>query len=117
MRESDLTFPAQIKACVCITSQLYDRRALDTSSALPLFNSFTHLTSLTSTSPRIREIMTMDGGLERLLRILHDFRLAPPPPSSPQSFYGLLPPSDCPPRPPPQLNPPPVVRQTRGLSI
>ncbi|KAJ7278391.1 hypothetical protein C8J57DRAFT_1060013 [Mycena rebaudengoi] len=73
MRESNFAFPAQNKACVCITSQLYDRRALDTSSALPLFNSLTHLTYLTSTSPRIREIMTMDGGLERLVRILHDF--------------------------------------------
>ncbi|EEB88090.1 hypothetical protein MPER_14281, partial [Moniliophthora perniciosa FA553] len=41
-------------------------RALDTTSPLPLFNSLTHLAYLTSTSPRIREIMTMDGGLERL---------------------------------------------------
>ncbi|KAJ7098399.1 hypothetical protein C8R44DRAFT_642859 [Mycena epipterygia] len=106
MRESNFAFPAQNKACVCITSQLYDRRALDTSSALPLFNSLTHLTYLTSTSPRIREIMTMDGGLERLVRILHDFCLAPPPPASPAAFYGLLPPTYRPPRPPPQLNPP-----------
>ena len=40
--------------------------ALDTTSPLSLFNSLTHLTYLTSTSPRIPEIMTMDGGLERL---------------------------------------------------
>ena len=26
MRESNFAFPAQNKACVCITSQLYDRR-------------------------------------------------------------------------------------------
>jgi hypothetical protein len=38
--------------------------ALDTTSPLPLFNSLMHLTYLTSTSPRIREIMTMDGGLK-----------------------------------------------------
>ncbi|KAJ7125885.1 hypothetical protein C8R46DRAFT_927563 [Mycena filopes] len=106
MRESNFAFPAQNKACVCITSQLYDRRALDTSSALPLFNSLTHLTYLTSTSPRIREIMTMDGGLERLVRILRDFCMSPPPPASPAAFYGLLPPSYRPPRLPPQLNPP-----------
>ncbi|KAJ7637017.1 hypothetical protein FB45DRAFT_742651 [Roridomyces roridus] len=106
MRESNFAFPAQNKACVCITSQLYDRRALDTSSALPLFNSLQHLTYLTSTSPRIREIMTMDGGLERLVRILHDFCLAPPPLASPAAFYGLLPPSYHAPRPPSQLNPP-----------
>ncbi|KAJ6619161.1 hypothetical protein B0H10DRAFT_2370318 [Mycena sp. CBHHK59/15] len=110
MRESNLAFPAQNKACVCTTSQLYDRRALDTSSALPLFNSFTHLTSLTSTSPRIREIMTMDGGLERLLRILHDFRLAPPrPPPRSRSTASFRRPtaprvrrrSSTPPPPPP----------------
>ncbi|KAJ6454581.1 hypothetical protein C8R45DRAFT_846300 [Mycena sanguinolenta] len=106
MRESNFAFPAQNKACVCITSQLYDRRALDTSSALPLFNSLTHLTYLTSTSPRIREIMTMDGGLERLVRILRDFCMSPPPPASPSAFYGLLPPGYRAPRPPPQLNPP-----------
>ena len=41
--------------------------ALDTNSPLPLLNSLTHLTYLTSTSPRIREILTCDGGLERLL--------------------------------------------------
>ncbi|EJD38561.1 hypothetical protein AURDEDRAFT_43547, partial [Auricularia subglabra TFB-10046 SS5] len=66
MRESNFAFPAQNRACVCISSQLYDRRALDTTSALPLFNSLSHLTYLTSTSPRIREILTFDGGLERL---------------------------------------------------
>ncbi|EJD38564.1 hypothetical protein AURDEDRAFT_172328 [Auricularia subglabra TFB-10046 SS5] len=93
MRESNFAFPAQNRACVCISSQLYDRRALDTTSALPLFNSLSHLTYLTSTSPRIREILTFDGGLERLVRILRDFCQAPPPPESPQTFYGLMPPA------------------------
>ncbi|KAH9481932.1 MYND-type zinc finger protein samB [Psilocybe cubensis] len=93
MRESNFAFPAQNKACVCITSQLYDRRALDTTSPLPLFNSLTHLTYLTSTSPRIREIMTMDGGLERLVRILHEFCICPPPPENPAILYGLTPPN------------------------
>ncbi|CAK5272122.1 unnamed protein product [Mycena citricolor] len=106
MRESNFAFPAQNKACVCITSQLYDRRALDTSAPLPLFNSLTHLTYLTSTSPRIREIMTMDGGLERLVRILRDFCFSPPPPVPASSFFGLLPPNYYSPRPAPQLNPP-----------
>ncbi|KAF9048966.1 hypothetical protein BJ165DRAFT_1343277 [Panaeolus papilionaceus] len=105
MRESNFAFPAQNKACVCITSQLYDRRALDTTSPLPLFNSLTHLTYLTSTSPRIREIMTMDGGLERLVRILHDFCISPPPPENPSLLYGLTPPSHHPPKPVPVLNP------------
>ncbi|CAG8485226.1 2956_t:CDS:2 [Ambispora gerdemannii] len=70
MRESNFSFPSQNRACVCITSALYDRRALDCTAILPLINSLTHLTYLTSTSPRIREILTMDGGLERLVRIL-----------------------------------------------
>jgi hypothetical protein len=124
MRESNFAFPAQNRACVCITSQLYDRRgafytlsifsdlkliirypALDTTSSLPLFNSLTHLTYLTSTSPRIREIMTMDGGLERLVRILHDFCICPPPPDNPAILYGLSPPNARPAKPVPTLNP------------
>ncbi|KAL0945235.1 hypothetical protein HGRIS_000748 [Hohenbuehelia grisea] len=105
MRESNFAFPAQNRACVCITSQLYDRRALDTTSPLPLFNSLTQLTYLTSTSPRIREIMTMDGGLERLVRILHDFCICPPLPENPALLYGLSPPSSRPPKLQPTLNP------------
>lgn len=65
--------------------------ALDATSALPLNNSLTHLTYLTSTSPRIREILTVDGGLECLVRMLLDFCSRPPPPINPRHFYGLLP--------------------------
>jgi hypothetical protein len=79
--------------------------ALDTLTPLPLFNSLTHLTYLTSTSPRIREIMTMDGGLERLVRILHEFCISPPQPENPSLLYGLIPPSSRPPKLPPALNP------------
>lgn len=79
--------------------------ALDTNAALPLFNSLTHLTYLTSTSPRIREIMTMDGGLERLVRILHDFCISPPPPENPSIFYGLTAPSPIAPPSVPTLLP------------
>lgn len=35
----------------------------------PLIYSLTHLAFLTSTSPRIRDILTVDGGLERLVNI------------------------------------------------
>ncbi|KAF7721325.1 hypothetical protein EC973_004869 [Apophysomyces ossiformis] len=70
MREPNLCFPGQSRAAVCITSALYDRRALDCTATLPLINSLTHLVYLTSTSPRIREILVLDGGLERLVRIL-----------------------------------------------
>ena len=77
--------------------------ALDmyTTSPLPvLFNLLTHLTYLTSISPRIREIMTMVGGLERLLRILHEFCICPPPPENPAILYSLIPPNSRPPKGP-----------------
>ena len=79
--------------------------ALDMTSPLPLFNSLTHLTYLTSTSPRIREIMTMDGGLVRLVRILHEFCICPAPPENPAILYGLIPPNSRPPKLAPALNP------------
>lgn len=45
--------------------------ALDAPTAsLPLINSLTHLSYLTATSPRVREILAGDGGLERLVSIL-----------------------------------------------
>ncbi|QRV75660.1 MYND Zn-finger protein [Ceratobasidium sp. AG-Ba] len=96
MRESNFAFPPQNRACVCITSQLYDRRALDATSALPLYNSLTHLVYLTSTSPRIREILTLDGGLERLVRILRDFCANPPRRRDAAWIYALSPPEDLP---------------------
>ncbi|KAG1741586.1 hypothetical protein EDD22DRAFT_307406 [Suillus occidentalis] len=105
MRESNHAFPAQNRACVCITSQCYDRRGLDTSSPLPLFTSLHHLTYLTSTSARIREIMTMDGAIERLMRILYDYCLCPPPPENPGYIYGLSPPNSRPPKLVPTINP------------
>lgn len=49
--------------------------------------------------------MTMDGGLERLVRILHDFCICPPPPENPSILYGLSPPNARPPKPVPTLNP------------
>ncbi|KAI8086559.1 uncharacterized protein BX664DRAFT_336141 [Halteromyces radiatus] len=77
MREPNLCFPSHNKAAVCITSALYDRRALDCTASLPMINSLTHLAYLTSTSPRIREILVLDGGLERLVRILSPQHLEP----------------------------------------
>ncbi|KAF7727662.1 hypothetical protein EC973_007320 [Apophysomyces ossiformis] len=70
MREPNLSAPSQQRAATVISSTLYDRRALDCTATLPLVNSLTHLAYMTSTSPRIREIISGDGGLERLLNIL-----------------------------------------------
>jgi hypothetical protein len=47
----------------------------------------------------------MDGGLERLVRILHDFCMCPPPPENPSVLYGLSPPNARPPKLVPTLNP------------
>jgi len=49
--------------------------------------------------------MVMDGGLERLVRMLHDFCISPPPPENPALLYGLLPPNYHPPKPVPILVP------------
>jgi hypothetical protein len=49
--------------------------------------------------------MVMDGGLERLVRMLHDFCVSPPPPENPALLYGLLPPNYHPPKPAPTLIP------------
>ncbi|KAI8878170.1 hypothetical protein K501DRAFT_326157 [Backusella circina FSU 941] len=70
MREPNFSTPAQNRAAIVISSTLYDRRALDCTATLPLVNSLTHLAYMTSTSPRIREILAADGGLERLVKIL-----------------------------------------------
>lgn len=48
----------------------------------------------------------MDGGLERLVRILHEFCICPPPPENPAMLYGLTPPSSRVQKPAPALNPP-----------
>ncbi|KAH9972393.1 hypothetical protein BJV74DRAFT_889215 [Russula compacta] len=47
----------------------------------------------------------MDGGLERLVRMLHDFCISPPPPENLSLLYGLLPPNYHPPKPAPTLIP------------
>ncbi|KAJ2679019.1 hypothetical protein GGI25_001791 [Coemansia spiralis] len=75
MRESNFHFPSANKACVSITLSLYDRRALDCTADLPLVNSLSHLNYMTSSFARIREILTADGGLERLVRILRTTRV------------------------------------------
>jgi hypothetical protein len=74
MRELNFSIPSGNKACVSINQNLYDRRALDTTSTLPLINSLNHLTYLTTSSARIRDILTVDGGIERLIAMLKDGR-------------------------------------------
>ncbi|CDH50241.1 related to protein [Lichtheimia corymbifera JMRC:FSU:9682] len=75
MREPNISYMSHNRPAICITSGVYDRRALDCTATVPLINSLTHLAYLTSTSPRIREILVSDGGLERLIQILSVFDL------------------------------------------
>lgn len=74
MREVNFSIPNVNKASVGITAALYDRRALDCTSTLPLINSLNHLAYLTTSSARIRDILTIDGGVERLVCILKQGR-------------------------------------------
>ncbi|KAK5060062.1 hypothetical protein LTR84_009946 [Exophiala bonariae] len=74
MREVNFSIPNVNKASVHITTTLYDRRALDCTSTLPLINSLNHLAYLTTSSARIRDILTVDGGIERLVCILKEGR-------------------------------------------
>ncbi|KAL4802251.1 MYND-type zinc finger protein samB [Aspergillus unguis] len=74
MREVNFSIPNVNKASVNITTTLYDRRALDCTSTLPLINSLNHLAYLTTSSARIRDILTVDGGIERLVSILKEGR-------------------------------------------
>ena len=72
MRETNYRSVTANKPVVTITSTLYDRRALDIVSDIPLINSLNHLTYLTSNSAKIRDIIANDGALERLVGILHN---------------------------------------------
>jgi hypothetical protein len=74
MREVNFSIPNANKASVGITTALYDRRALDCTSTLPLINSLNNLAYLTMSSGRIRDILTVDGGIERLVCILKEGR-------------------------------------------
>lgn len=74
MREVNFSIPIANKASVGITTALYDRRALDCTSTLPLINSLNNLAYLTTSSGRIRDILTVDGGIERLVCILKEGR-------------------------------------------
>ncbi|KAL1297749.1 hypothetical protein AAFC00_006288 [Neodothiora populina] len=74
MREANFSIPSANKASVGITPALYDRRALDCTSTLPLINSLNNLAYLTTSSARIRDILTVDGGVEKLVCILKEGR-------------------------------------------
>ncbi|CCE82345.1 Piso0_002066 [Millerozyma farinosa CBS 7064] len=72
MRDSNYKSVTTNKAAVTITTSLYDRRALDVTSDKPLVNSLNHLTYLVSSSAKVRETLSQDGGIERLVEILHE---------------------------------------------
>ncbi|KAF9911276.1 hypothetical protein EC991_004174 [Linnemannia zychae] len=75
MREPNFSFPGQNRAAICITSSIYDRRALDCTDYIPIINTLTNLAYLTGSTPTIREYITRDGGLERLVTILKNTKV------------------------------------------
>lgn len=81
MRDSNHRSVLANRPVVTITSTVYDRRALDLNSNVPLINSLNHLTYLTSNSGKVRETIANDGALERLVSILHGCHIP---------LYGLL---------------------------
>lgn len=72
MRDSDYKSISNNRAAVTITTSLYDRRALDVTADKPLVNSLNHLTYLVSSSAKVRDTLSNDGGIERLVEILHE---------------------------------------------
>lgn len=72
MRDSNYKSVSTNKAAVTITTSLYDRRALDVTSDKPLVNSLNYLTYLVSSLAKVRETLSSDGGIERLIEILHE---------------------------------------------
>ncbi|KAG7665767.1 samB, partial [[Candida] subhashii] len=72
MRDSNYKSVNNNKAAVTITTSLYDRRALDVTSDKPLVNSLNYLTYFVSSSAKVRETLSVDGGIERLVEILHE---------------------------------------------
>ncbi|RKP13399.1 hypothetical protein BJ684DRAFT_4152, partial [Piptocephalis cylindrospora] len=70
MRESNYCSVQHSRAALTLSPNHYDRRALDVTADLPLLNTLTHLSALTSSSSAVREVLTTDGGLERLIRLL-----------------------------------------------
>lgn len=76
MRHSTQRSISSNRPVVTITSTVYDRRALDLNSDIPLINSLNHLTYLTSNSAKVRETVANDGALDRLVAILHDCHLS-----------------------------------------
>lgn len=74
MREITFSNSTSDVASVGITTTLYDRRGLDCTSILPLVNSLKNLAYLASSSRQVRNIPTVDGGIERLVCILKEGR-------------------------------------------
>lgn len=72
MRDPNFKTVSQNKAAITVNQHIYDRRALDCTSDRPLVNYLNHLTFLTGSAAKVRETLSTDGGVERLVNILHE---------------------------------------------
>ncbi|CCE64137.1 hypothetical protein TPHA_0G02960 [Tetrapisispora phaffii CBS 4417] len=75
MRDSNFRAVLSNRPIVPITQTVYDRKSIDIDSSIPLINSLNNLTYLTSNSGKIRETISNDGSLERLMSILQNCHL------------------------------------------
>jgi len=72
MREANFSNFALNRAAIVITNNTYDRRALDSTSNLPLSISLSNLLTLCNASKKIREQISKDGAVEQLVCILRN---------------------------------------------
>lgn len=76
-----IAMPQPCPFLICSFMFSNKKLALDCTATLPLVNSLNHFAYLASTSPRIREMVMLDGGLERLIHILR---------RPPQNVSGMM---------------------------
>ena len=77
MRESNFSDATHNIAALVLAERFYERRALDTTSPQPLLLSLNRLHNLIAHVPRIKDVLAVDGGLERLVAILKEARPDP----------------------------------------
>ncbi|PWN26062.1 hypothetical protein BDZ90DRAFT_254752, partial [Jaminaea rosea] len=72
VRQVNFSNEAQNRAAATISASLYERKALDCTTSLPLIFSLNNLAYLVANNRKIRDLLCVDGGLERLIHILRD---------------------------------------------
>lgn len=72
VRQVNYSTEASSRAATTISATVYERKALDCTSSLPLIVSLNNLAYLVANNRKIRDLLCLDGGLERLIQILRE---------------------------------------------